>query len=106
MISRGQSLPDEVVDEWPEVFNEVTLNVLPIQYVQAIRIYFTDGKIWEIGIENSSTKKERQAFHKEISVILDNYDDVIDQTDFKINTTKVRQDVERAITKMLNRINL
>ena len=40
----GNILPDEVVDVWPEVFGEVTLNVLPVEYIETVLINFKDGK--------------------------------------------------------------
>ena len=41
---------------WENVFNEVTLNKLPIDYVEKILITFKDGKSWEIEVSQKKSK--------------------------------------------------
>ena len=105
MIGRKKSLPSEVIDVWPEVFNEVTLNVLPLEYVHTVLINFKDGKLWEINV-TPSTRSKMQEFEKGLAEILKSYEDHIKEVDVKINTKKVRRDVEKSIQKMLRKIKL
>ena len=50
MTTNGKVLPKDVIEHWPEVFNDIKLNVLPIRYLNKVLINFKDGKIWEIKI--------------------------------------------------------
>lgn len=105
MIGGKKSLPSEVIDAWPDVFNEVTLNVLPLEYVHTVLINFKDGKTWEINVTPSERTKMRE-FEKGLSEILKSYEEHIDDIDVNINTKKVRRDVEKSINKMLRKIKL
>lgn len=102
----GKSLPDEIIDVWPEVFGEVTLNVLPVEYVEAVLINFKDGKSWEIDIESGNKRKKLKEFQDGLAEILKSYKEHIDEVDVKIDTGKVRKDVEKSIKRMLKRIKL
>ncbi len=101
-----KSTPLEEIDDWDKVFNEVTLNVLPVDYVQKVLINFKDGKSWEIGIAPKSPRKKLNEFKDGLFEILDAYEDHIDHIDVKIDTSRVRKDVEKSIKKMLRKINL
>lgn len=101
-----KSTPLEEIDGWNEVFNTVTLNVLPIDYVEKVLINFKDGKSWEIGIDKKSPRKKLNEFKKGLLEILSSYEEHIDYIDVKIATSRVRKDVEKSIKKMLRKINL
>lgn len=104
-MSASRSLPTEAIDGWPEIFNEVTLTTLPLIYINTVLIDFTDGKIWEIDI-TPTTKKKMQNFEKSLAEILLSYKDNIKSVNVKINTKKIRCDVEKSIKKMLNKLKL
>ena len=55
MTHQGRFLPDDVIENWPEVFGEVKLNVVPLGYLQTVIFRFKDGRIWEIKITNIIT---------------------------------------------------
>lgn len=102
----GKSLPDEVINVWPEVFEGVTLNVLPVEYVEAVLINFKDGKSWEIEIKADKNNKDIKEFQASLCEILKSYKENIDEVDVKINTEKVKKDVKKSIKKMLKKIKL
>ena len=45
-----KQLPKDVIDHWPEVFKDVHIDVVPLEYLNSVRVEFTDGKIWDIDI--------------------------------------------------------
>lgn len=106
MINGRKSLPAEVVDMWPDVFNEVTLNVLPLEYVEIILINFKDGKTWEIGLDSKNNKKKIKDFQSGIAEIMDSYKEFIDEIDVKINTHKVKKDVEKSVKKLYKKLKI
>jgi|688.fasta_scaffold150673_3 hypothetical protein len=106
MIGNNKDLPCEIVDIWPEIFNEVTITALPLLYVEKVRINFKDGKTWELGISSKNNKKDLKKFEEGVSEILKTYDEFIEEVDVKINTGKVRKDVEKSIKRMLKKIKL
>ena len=43
--------PRHLVEEWPEVFEDMYMNTMPVCYIDMIRMEFNDGRIWEINIQ-------------------------------------------------------
>lgn len=106
MISRGKTLPKEVIESWPEVFGDIKLRVVPLRYLHAIVINFKDGKVWEIKITAKTKREGWQDLEKSLSEMFSNYEASIDNIDFKINTDLVKKDVERKTTQFLKKKKL
>lgn len=106
MTSTGKSLPKEVIDCWPEVFAEIQLNVLPLKYLNTILINFKDGKTWEVKITAEARKDGWTVFEKQLSELVKNYEDSIDNVDFKLDTARVRKDIEKASSQFLKKRKL
>jgi hypothetical protein len=106
VTSTGKSLPKEVIDCWPEVFSEIQLNVLPLKYLNTILINFKDGKTWEVKITAEARKDGWTVFEKQLSELVKNYEDSIDNVDFKLDTARVRKDIEKASSQFLKKKKL
>ena len=50
---KNNKLPPDVVDHWPDVFDEIEIKAVPIEYIQEVMIHFHTGKVWEINIDQS-----------------------------------------------------
>jgi hypothetical protein len=91
-VPNGKKLPKDVVEKWPEVFGDVDIEVIPVEYLHSVRITFSDGKIWEI----DTTKNEDDIdFEDAIEALLIEYEDSIDNVDFQLDTEKVKQDIKK-----------
>jgi len=99
-VNTGKKLPKDVIDRWPEIFGEVNLNVVPLQYLHTVRITFKNSKIWEIDFENDS-ERNWDSFEKQIKEIVSQYEDSIENIDFKINTEKIKKDITKNTKKFL-----
>jgi hypothetical protein len=106
VTSAGKTLPKEVIDCWPEVFAEIQLNVLPIKYLSTVLINFKDGKTWEVKISAEARKDGWAIFEKQLSELVKNYDDAIDNVDFKLDSARVRKDIEKASSQFLKKKKL
>ena len=49
-------LPPEVIKHWPEIFEDVEIKAVPIEYIHTVHVHFHDGKIWEIDMDKQSVK--------------------------------------------------
>lgn len=101
MTKLGRTLPKEVVEHWPEVFGDVKLNVLPFRYLHAVLVNFKDGKIWEIRITALIKKNGWVSFENTLSELFNEYEDRIENVDFKLDTIRVKKDIERSTQKFL-----
>ena len=45
-MSRPVFLPDDIVKHWPEVFKGIKVKAIPLEYLDAFHVTFSDGKKW------------------------------------------------------------
>ncbi len=93
-MPKGKKLPPGVVDTWPEVFSEINVDVVPIEYLHSINVKFKDGKIWEIDVKRSREKKNVD-IELALEELFEQYEDVIDSIDFRLDTEKVKYDIKK-----------
>lgn len=99
-MTYGKDLPKEVVDRWPEVFGEITLNVVPLRYLSSVRITFKSDKVWEIDV-GSDQSKNWSHIEQQFKDMLSQYEDNIENVDFKLDTEKIKKDITRSTKKFL-----
>ena len=88
-------LPPEVVKHWPEVCKDIEIKADPIEYIHSMRVYFLDGKIWEIEMDKQkvASKQTLDSIESSLETFLAQYDEEIDHVDFRLNTSKLVKDV-------------
>ena len=106
MTSPGKNLPKDVIDHWPEIFGEIQLNVLPIKYLNAVMINFKDGKTWEVKISAEARKEGWVVFEKQLQELVKNYEDNIENVDFKLDTVRVKKDIEKGTQQFFKKKKL
>lgn len=88
-----KNLPKEVIDTWPEVFNDIDVKVVPVKYLHSICVTTEEGEIWEIDID-----KESDVTGEELSAVLEElfteYEDIILSIDFRLDTKQVKEDIQ------------
>ena len=89
-------LPPEVIEHWPEIFSDVEIRAVPIEYIHSVHVHFHDGKIWEIDLDQQALRSKGDVSKVEDSLetFLAEYNDEISHVDFRLNTSKVVQDVK------------
>lgn len=100
-MTNGKPLPKDVIDRWPEVFGEITLNVVPLRYLHAVKITFKNSKVWEIELKQQS-KLNWDNFEKQIKDVLSQYEENIENIDFKLDTDRIKKDITKNTNKFLN----
>lgn len=100
-MTNGKQLPKDVVDKWPEVFGEITLNVVPLTYLHAIRITFKNSKVWEIEINKNVREGGWDDLEVEIKEIVSEYESEIDNVDFSLDTERIKKDILKHTKKFL-----
>jgi|TARA_B100000900_G_scaffold361036_1_gene333482 hypothetical protein len=85
-------LSKDVIAHWPEVFKDIEVRTVPLEYLHSITVRFRDGKAWVIELDEKAPKKPDLEYGLES--LFREYDDAIDTIDFRLNTHKVRKDIE------------
>ena len=91
-------LPKEVVAHWPEIFSDLHVESIPVEYLLSIKVTFKDGKNWEIRLKNNRQKMTNKELEKQITELFKTYGDAIKNVDFRLDTNKV---TEQMITNHL-----
>jgi hypothetical protein len=105
-MTKGKPFPKDIVEHWPEIFGEIKLNTVPLEYLDSIIITFKDGKIWEIKINRKEKDLSWEQFEENIHEMIQSYEDSIDNIDFRLNTSKVKKDVEKSTQQFLKKKKL
>ena len=92
-MPKNKKLPPDVIDHWPEVFNEIEIDVIPIEYLDSVRVQFEDGKTWDIDVKKSRDKTDLD-IENAIEDLFDTYADSIVNVDFRLDTEKVKHDIQ------------
>jgi hypothetical protein len=43
--------PRHLVKEWPEVFEDLYMNTMPVAYLEMVHLEFVNGRVWQIDIK-------------------------------------------------------
>lgn len=98
-------LPADVIKHWPEIFDDIEIKAVPIEYITSVHVYFHDGKIWEIDMDKQSisTQDDANTIESSLETFLEQYNDEISHVDFRLNTSKVVQDVKDRTKSFMKR---
>ena len=81
-------LPKEVVAHWPEIFSDLHVESIPVEYLLSIKVTFKDGKNWEIRLKNNRQKMTNKELEKQITELFKTYGDAIKNVDFRLDTNR------------------
>jgi hypothetical protein len=89
-------LPDSDIEKWPEILGDVDINVVPVEYLHAVIVTLTGGKTYELRVDNTNITTEEEALliQDEIANFLEEYEDYIENIDFRVDTEKVKKDIQ------------
>jgi hypothetical protein len=89
-------LPKHVIDLWPDIFKDIDLKVVPLEYLHSIRVVFNDGKIWDIDIQNSKGEDGKEInVQEELEGLFAEYEQEILNVDFRLDTERVKSDIKK-----------
>jgi hypothetical protein len=92
--SLDSQLPPEVIDHWPEVFKDIDIEVVPLEYLHSVRVFFDDGKVWEIDIAKSKKQGLTEDLETTLEELFKQYDNVINNVDFRLDTKRLKEDIQ------------
>ena len=99
-MPNGKKLPKDIIDHWPEVLKDITIETVPLEYLESIRITFVDGKIWEIDTNKNPAEIDLE---EAIEDLMEEYEDSIINVDFRLNTAKVKKDITERTRRFLKK---
>ncbi len=101
-VPKEGKLHPDVIKHWPEVFKDITVKTIPIEYLESVYVTFTDGRQWAIKV-NKEDRSDPDEIEFGLEELLTQYEDVIANVDFRLNTKKVKYDIERRTKHFLKK---
>jgi len=102
----SKKLSKDVIERWPEVFEGIQLNVVPLKYLNSIQITFKNEKVWDIDVTSKREEMTWQDVEKNIHQLFAEYQDEIENVDFKLDTEKLKSDIIRSTSRFLKKRKL
>jgi ribosomal protein S18 acetylase RimI-like enzyme len=100
-VPKSFKIPKNLVNEWPEIFEDMYISTMPVEYLHSIKLEFHDGRVWEIAVDDQLTSLKSQAIADRLIETLYEYANDVKKIDFKVNVEKLKTDIKKEIRKIL-----
>lgn len=93
--------PTNLIEQWPEVFEDMYMNTIPVFYMISVVLEFKDHSVWEIDIQTHLGHTDADQFSKKLLGVLEEYSPKIKKIDFKFDINKLKKDIRSSTKKLL-----
>jgi beta-xylosidase len=90
-----------MVKEWPEVFEDLYMNTMPLAYLEVINLEFANGRVWQINVREQMTNSNLDRMSDKLLDILQEYKKDIIKIDFRINVLRLKEDIAKLTSSIL-----
>ena len=90
-----------MVKEWPEVFEDLYMNTMPVAYLILLRLEFINGRIWEIDVQEQLANAEADEIANKLLNIFQEYRNDIKKIDFQIDVERLKNDIQESSKNLL-----
>ncbi len=85
--------PRHLIKEWPEVFEDLYMNTMPVAYLEVVHLEFADGRVWEIDVKKELASQSPDNIAGVLINTLQEYKEEIKKIDFKVDIEKLKKDI-------------
>lgn len=93
--------PKHLVDEWPEVFSDLYMNTMPVDYLKYIHLEFSTGMVWELDVEEQLKTLDSNIIALRLQETIREYRNEVKRFDFKIDVEKLKRDIKKSTNMIL-----
>ena len=93
--------PRHLVKEWPEVFEDLYMNTMPVAYLEKIHLEFANGRVWEIDIRAQLKETDPDSIADKLIETLTEYKEEIIKIDFKVDIERLKKDISDSTKTIL-----
>jgi len=88
--------PRHLVKEWPEVFEGLYMNTMPIAYLDYVHLEFANGRVWQINIKEQINSSSLETITLRLIETMSEYRADIVKLDFKIDIERLKRDIKES----------
>ena len=93
--------PKNIIKEWPEVFEDMYMNTMPVAYLNNIKLEFNNGRIWELDIQEQLVNEPNEVVAEKLLDTFQEYRDDITKVDFAIDIQRLKEDITKQTKNIL-----
>lgn len=93
--------PKHLIKEWPEIFEDLYMNTMPVAYLLLLRLEFNNGRIWEIDVQEQIGKTDPQVMAEKLLSTFKEYRDDIKKIDFQMDIERLKSDIKESSKNLL-----
>lgn len=90
-----------MVQEWPEVFDDLYMNTMPVAYLILLRLEFINGRIWEINVQEQLSDAAPEEIAERLLNIFQEYRNDIKKIDFQMDIERLKNDIQESSKNLL-----
>lgn len=94
-------LNQNIIDQWPEIFSDIDLATIPLDYLHNVEILFKDGTRWNVVISKKDKEMMEGNLPRELTELFNNYEGKIANVDFRLDVPQIKKDVTKSTKKFL-----
>ena len=77
------------------------MNTMPVAYLICLRLEFTNGRIWEINVQEQLVTEEPDEVANKLLSIFQEYRNDIKKIDFQMDVERLKNDIKESSEKLL-----
>lgn len=85
--------PKHLIKEWPEVFEDLYMNTMPVAYLDLIHLEFANGRVWEINVKEQLKHEDPDNIADKLLETIQEYKGEIIKIDFKVDIERLKKDI-------------
>lgn len=93
--------PRHLVKEWPEVFEDLYMNTMPVAYLEFVHLEFANGRVWRIDIKEQLNHEDANSIAEKLLATMSEYRDEVVKLDFKVDIEKLKKDISDSTKDIL-----
>jgi hypothetical protein len=93
--------PKHLVQEWPEIFEDLYMNTMPVAYLILLRLEFINGRIWEINVQEQLSDAAPEEIAERLLNIFQEYRQDIKKIDFQMDIERLKIDIQESSKNLL-----
>ena len=87
--------------DWDDIFEDIEIEILPIDYMNKCIIKFKDGTVWEVDIKDSRKKQSADDIEQSLETLFQEYEPTIDNIDFRMDMERIKKDLTKRVKRFL-----
>lgn len=93
--------PRHLIKEWPEVFEDLYMNTMPVAYLDFVHLEFANGRVWEINVKEQMVHSNADEIADRLLETIQEYKSEIIKIDFKVDVERLRKDIQSSTSEIL-----